>query len=1413
MENNPPRIDPSMVNSHSCPLCRTPNADWLTACCNCGAALPQPDQAAQAEISHIAYVLWQLPWWRSRNLLSSDAADRLQAEYLHRQTQIAERAFGLQFKQPAAPATAPPQVPPMPGRALGDPDAAARQLPPTNAIPSLELFQSSLPEPAQLPTAVRSVSSAGGVAVFMQEHALKIVFALATVLVLIALRSILGWDKTNGAFLALLPALPIGLTVMFRHFGRRTQQDNPWAAFVYQGLSAVLTGFDLFIIDRFWLSAVGMSVAAKPLLMVAGAVSTVVCGLMWKRYRYRPMWHLLQAGLLISLSFALQCLRWFLWKRADWLPIPSLAFGLTYLGAAAVYFSMAALHRSGQFAENDRTDEEGHAAWILWANLSIATAFVAVALGRVFDIGLRPDDLLLVFLLAGALYGIMAQALENTRLVYVAAFLCFVSGLSWLPQHLPLGAAAYGVPFLSVSTVALALYAYNRRMPARRPLAAAWKQVTLSGSGLGLLMLVGQTLLSIDAVSSSPERVAAIASALLALLSGAQFLYVASQDSEYLLCYPACLSGGIALLSLMEALPAASDQYPLATALYALFLLILSRNRRVPARSPGSPAEESISLRRAARSSGKFALVVSLVSSSALAVGQRHSPWLLVSLLLIGVLSGTIGSIEQNRRWLYAALYSAGYAACLLTLRFAHGSITFADSLLAFVLLCAAAACTAAMLRTKRRDQPGDLLSQTSALWREPLVDAGLIAVCAALSAACIGAVLGSAQPHLALDAGVCLVASLLLAVARHGRAPDSRNANALVLLNIATGLCVALWTGFVFDGQPLTGASLPYFAIALVLQSWGYWLLGRALPHLFAAEVWSDSLAQIAIGTVTLAGIAVGICLFRGFDHSQTSLRLYMGTVGGAFALIHLEILRSKQRPLLALSIGVLLLADLTALMMPDRPHFYPAAMIAVSSLVAACSYLQLAKRHNDAAPAYLASVPLLSGAILAILMAATRRLTEGDLTVANAVWVLGGGAVSIGFLAVARSSGQSRLVISSGVTLICTYLRAVTWAFHLPEAWDGLLLLPLLLPMALLSLKPPKGWDLLQTAYLETAIGASVIALAWTTLTGNGWLRLGHDSSPNIVTITLATYGAAYLVVAAMRKAPKTLAAGAAVLTCSYLNLLLSRTPMLSQSASTLSWPLFALLLVQAAWVWLGLGALLKRRAGTAHFVAPALTPVPFIALLSAVCALYSIRTPGQGVYGILTLVCAGGIWFGLWALDQGETCLHVGTGNLLAAWCLTIYDVFGVEATLLDIYLLPFGLYLLLIGHRVSRRQRNKEAQAFWWMGMLVTLTPALLTRWSNAPGWHVAVLLSECIVYVLWGIAQRIRVFVAAGLGTVLLYAASMSLGILPDAVTTILALLAGVGLFVFGFYALTHRETMKRLAAALQQRWAVWHSWR
>ena len=74
-------------------------------------------------------------------------------------------------------------------------------------------------------------------------------------------------------------------------------------------------------------------------------------------------------------------------------------------------------------------------------------------------------------------------------------------------------------------------------------------------------------------------------------------------------------------------------------------------------------------------------------------------------------------------------------------------------------------------------------------------------------------------------------------------------------------------------------------------------------------------------------------------------------------------------------------------------------------------------------------------------------------------------------------------------------------------------------------------------------------------------------------------------------------------------------------------------------------------------------------------------------------------------------------------------------------------------------------------------------------------------------------HRLEDHAARAYRTLLFYAASVLIGTLPDTITTILALLAGVGLFVFGFYALTHQERMKQLTAMIQQRWTVWHSWR
>ena len=111
------------------------------------------------------------------------------------------------------------------------------------------------------------------------------------------------------------------------------------------------------------------------------------------------------------------------------------------------------------------------------------------------------------------------------------------------------------------------------------------------------------------------------------------------------------------------------------------------------------------------------------------------------------------------------------------------------------------------------------------------------------------------------------------------------------------------------------------------------------------------------------------------------------------------------------------------------------------------------------------------------------------------------------------------------------------------------------------------------------------------------------------------------------------------------------------------------------------------------------------------------------------------------------------------------------------------------------------------------MLLTLTPTFLA-YRHAPGsWHMLLLLGECLAAALWGIAQRIRAFVSAGLLFAGLYAASAAAGFLPGTWGTLISLLVGVGLFIAGFYALMHREAVRRGLAFLEGQWQAWQAWR
>ncbi|HLV80429.1 MAG TPA: hypothetical protein VKT32_09105, partial [Chthonomonadaceae bacterium] len=132
---------------------------------------------------------------------------------------------------------------------------------------------------------------------------------------------------------------------------------------------------------------------------------------------------------------------------------------------------------------------------------------------------------------------------------------------------------------------------------------------------------------------------------------------------------------------------------------------------------------------------------------------------------------------------------------------------------------------------------------------------------------------------------------------------------------------------------------------------------------------------------------------------------------------------------------------------------------------------------------------------------------------------------------------------------------------------------------------------------------------------------------------------------------------------------------------------------------------------------------------------------------------------------------------------------------------------------LGHLAGSRRKIVNAPLLWWAGLLMMMTPAFLAYWQRAASWHTLVLLSECLLAVLWGVGQRIRAFVCAGLLFAAAYAASAAIGRLPDTVSTLASLLMGVGLFVIGFYILTHREVVQRWAAALEGHWQAWQAWR
>ncbi len=206
-----------------------------------------------------------------------------------------------------------------------------------------------------------------------------------------------------------------------------------------------------------------------------------------------------------------------------------------------------------------------------------------------------------------------------------------------------------------------------------------------------------------------------------------------------------------------------------------------------------------------------------------------------------------------------------------------------------------------------------------------------------------------------------------------------------------------------------------------------------------------------------------------------------------------------------------------------------------------------------------------------------------------------------------------------------------------------------------------------------------------------------------------------------------------------------------------------------------------------------------------------LVAAGTPDQGLYSVLAIVLAGTVAASLFAVGRGSAFAHAAVGAFLTAYALYMYSRIGIAFDVLDLYMIPVGLYLLLLGHLSDRAGARDErgadgsadrTQALWWTGLMVMVFPtfaAFLAHFqSGTTPIHAILLVAECVGAILWGIAHRIRAFVIVGSTFALAFAVVLGS--------------ASAGHFIVGAVALTVGLVMLAAVYRLGSRAAETRAW-
>ncbi|NLI00359.1 MAG: hypothetical protein GX446_12815, partial [Chthonomonadales bacterium] len=214
-----------------------------------------------------------------------------------------------------------------------------------------------------------------------------------------------------------------------------------------------------------------------------------------------------------------------------------------------------------------------------------------------------------------------------------------------------------------------------------------------------------------------------------------------------------------------------------------------------------------------------------------------------------------------------------------------------------------------------------------------------------------------------------------------------------------------------------------------------------------------------------------------------------------------------------------------------------------------------------------------------------------------------------------------------------------------------------------------------------------------------------------------------------------------------------------------------------------------------------------------IGVLAALEAATATDLGSVSIVAIALAGLLLASLFTVGLGAPYAHASAACFMVANAMIVYDRVSISAGVLDLYLIPVGAYLLVLGHLADRRVRADEAKGLWWTGALVVMTPTFIAFWTHfsegGPVWHALLLVAECLAAVLWGIANRIRAFVITGGAYALAFAAVLGAASVQEIWIGLVALVVGLGLLAVVVQLNTRAEATRAWIDRTVQEWRRW----